>query len=212
MATLLLGHSQLEIKLDLYQGGDKVGFGSYKESTDRNGHRTREMKLWAKDDAQTKIRVFSTKVVDTNAYPISEEEQFDQESSSIRTSIVWRVRYDRSGNAIVTEYKDHQLKTEHTFPPIPGYSRADASDLWFSKVVPQPGTRAMSTVFDIEHAKWQVVETTFVGRRWITVSGRQIEANEVRDIRDGNVRNVFLDDKGQPVLMKNGPLRTEKRF
>jgi hypothetical protein len=210
--ALFGAHVQQEIKLDLFHGDDRVGSGTFKESTDKHGHRTRVIALYARDDAETKVKIVNTKVVDGNAFPIMEEEEFTQESGSIRSTIVWKVRYDRNGAAVLSESKDRKRYPDRTFAPIPGYSRADASDLWFSKVSPSMGTTVTSTVFDIEHAKWQVVETTYLGRKWIAVGGRQVEANEVRDIRDGNVKRVYLDDRGQPILMKNGQMRTEKHF
>ena len=212
LVALLSGHSQLEIKLDLYRGDDKVGYGTFTESTERGGHRSRRIKLWAKDDAETRIKIDNTKVVDSNAFPISEREEVVRESASMRSVIICEVRYDKNGAAVYSEYKDKVLYTKRTFPPLPGSSRADASDLWFTKVLPSSGTTVHSTVFDIEYAKWREVETTYLGKKWITVNGRQVEANEVRDIRDNKVRTVYLDDKGQPVLMKNGDLRTEKHF
>ena len=211
LIVLFAFHGQVETKLDLFRADEKVGSGLFSEKV-HGGHRIRETRFYTKDDAETKVRIINIKVVDSNAFPISEDEEFDRENRGFRSSLEWKVQYDKHGAAILSEFKDRKLLTKQTFAPIPGFSRADASDLWFNKVIPTVGTRVTCTVFDIEHARWQVVETTYLGKKWITVNNRQIEANEVIDIRDGNVRKVYLDDKGQPVLMRNGPLRTEKHF
>jgi len=210
--AIFAGHLQAEIKLDLFSGDDKLGIGTYRETFDRKGHRTSEFKIWSKGDTGMKIAIVKTKVIDAQGFPIREEEQIVQEVGRNRTERVLTVRYDDSGAAILSEHRGKTRFTERIYMPIPGYSRSDASDLWFSRTNPLPGTTVTSTVFDIEHARWQVVETTFIGKRWISVGGRQIEANEVRDVRDGNTRRVYLDDKGQPVLMKNGQMRTEKHY
>ncbi len=127
--------------------------------------------------------------------------------------MVLTVTYDDTGAAQLTEIKNKtKFTTERSYVPPPGYSRADVSDLWFSRTRPVPGTTVSSTIFDIEHARWQIVETTYTGRKSIIVGGRQVMVNEVVDVRDGNTRLVYLDEKGLPVLMKNGQSRTEKHF
>ena len=210
--VLFGGHTQAQIKLDLFSGDEKVGTGTYRETFDHKGHRTSEFLIKSLDDADKKVSVFQVKVIDAQGFPINEEEHIVEQDGRRRTDRLLIVVYDKSGAAHLTEHHGKERLTERIFMPIPGLSRADSSDLWFSKTIPLPGTTVLSTVFDIEHTRWQKVETTYVGKRWITVEGRQIEANEIRDVRDYNVRRVYVDDKGQPLLMKNGPIRTERHF
>jgi hypothetical protein len=211
--VLLGGHLlQAETKLDLFIGDEKVGYGTYKETTDHHGHRTTEFHIWSKPDSDTKVAVYQVKVIDAQGFPIREEERITQIDGKSRKDWVLTVKYDSSGAARVTEAKGKAKTTERIFMPIPGLSRADASDLWFSKTVPMPGTRVSSTVFDVENMVWRRVETTYIGKHWITVGGRQVEANEIRDVRDDYTRMVYLDDRGQPLLMKKGQNRTEKHF
>ena len=215
LLAIFAGHNQLETRLDLFSGDSKIGTGLYRETIDHKGHRKIEFHIWGQRADGTKVAIAQTKLIDDKAFPITEDEKYIEQASGPngpRTETLYHVRYDDSGAAVFSMTSGKNSTTRRTYPPLPGYSRADASDLWFSKTVPLPGTTVTSTVFDIENQNWQVVETTFLKRTWITVGGRQIEANEVRDIRDGKVRKVYLDDKGQPVLMKNGQLRTEKHF
>jgi len=212
MVIIASHHVQTETKLDLFSDDDKVGVGTYKESVDHKGHRTCEFHMWSKPDSDTKVSVYQVKVIDAQAFPIREEEVIVQVEGSTRKELTISVRYDSSGAARVIETKGKKKTTERIFMPIPGLSRADASDLWFSKTIPLPGTTVSSTVFDIENLVWRRVETTYVGKRWITVGGRRVESNEIRDVRDSNTRMVYLDDHGQPLLMKKGSNRTEKHF
>ena len=210
--AICVGFFQAETKLDLFSGDLNVGYGTYKESTDRQGHRTSRFQIRSREDSGSKTEVVLVKVIDGQGFPIREEETITLQEGKKRTERVLVVRYDESGAAHLTEQRGKTRFSERIYMPIPGYSRADASDLWFSKTRPLPGTTVTSTVFDIEHSRWRVVETTYIGKRWIVVGGRQVEAHEVRDIRDGNTRKLYLDDRGQPVLMKNGQMRTEKHF
>jgi len=212
LLAIFAAHNQLETKLDLFIGDDKVGTGIYKESKDHHGNRTSEFRIYSTRSDGSKIRLINTKVIDSKAFPIMEEEQIDEDLGRKHASTIWKVRYTDNGTAIFSETVDKVRYADRIKAPPAGYSRADSSDLWFTQTVPLPGTTVTSTSFAIEAKTWQVVETTYIGRKWITVGGRQIEANEVRDIRDGKVRRVFLDDKGQPVLMNNGKMRTEKHF
>jgi hypothetical protein len=209
---LLAGHSDAKTNLDLYRGDESVGVGTYEESTDHKGHRTSKFHIWTKDDSERKSSVFLVKVIDAQAFPLREEYHKVENYGKTRKEQIISVIYKDSGEAQVSEQEGKKHLTKRIFMPIPGLSRADASDLWFCTTVPLQGTRVTSTVFDIENMRWQAVETTYVGKRWITVGNRQVEANEIRDVRDGSTRWVYLDDKGQPLLMKNGSIRTERHF
>jgi len=206
------GHFQVETKLDLFDGDQWVGSGSYRESFDHKGHRTSVIRLWSRADAVTQTTIVQTKVIDSQGFPIRAEETHSERTGKTLRERVWTVVFNSSGEAIVTERRGKRKFAPRTSSPIPGYSRADASDLWFSKTHPQPGTQVSSTVFRIADQHWQIVVTTFVGRKWISVGGRQVEANEVLDVRDGVERRLYLDDQGQPLLMRNGSLRTERHF
>jgi hypothetical protein len=213
--VIFAGHRvQTETKLDLFVDDEKVGTGIYKESIDHKGRRTSEFHMWSKSDADTKVSVHQVKIIDAQGFPVREEEVVVQteEGGKNRMEYVITVNYDSSGNAHAVVQKGKKKSKERIFVPLPGLSRADASDLWFAKTRPLPGTTVASTVFDIENLGWLRVQTTYVGKRWITVGGRQVEANEIRDVRDGASRTVYLDDHGQPLLMKKGSNRTEKHF
>ena len=119
LVALLSGHSQLEIKLDLYRGDDKVGYGTFTESTERGGHRSRRIKLWAKDDAETRIKIDNTKVVDSNAFPISEREEVVRESASMRSVIICEVRYDKTGQPSIQNIKTRFSTQNERFRPSP---------------------------------------------------------------------------------------------
>jgi len=209
------GYTQTVTNLNLYRYETKVGSGKYTETKSGHGNRTSTFEIQSSDDGGTSIHIKQVKVIDTRAFPISEEEDMTEISAGpkphVLRKIKLKVRYDDSGAAVLSKFEEGSW-TERTFVPIPGYSRADASDLWFSKVIPKAGTTVSSTVFDIENAKWQVIKTTYVGKKWISIGGRQLETNEVQDVRDGGLRQVYLDNKGQPVLMINREMRTEKKF
>lgn len=210
--VLCAGRLQAEIKLDLFIGEEKVGYGTYKESTDHHGRRTNEFHMWSNPESGSKVAVYQIKVIDAQAFPIREEERITQIEGHTRKDWILTVIYDSTGAARVTETSGKKKTSERIYMPIPGLSKADASDLWFSKTIPLPGTRVTSTVFDVENLVWRRVETTYVGKKWIIVGGRQLEANEIRDVRDDFTRMVYLDDHGQPLLMKKGMNRTEKHF
>jgi len=205
-------HVQTETKLDLYSDDEKVGYGTYKETVGHKGQRTSEFRMWSKPDADTKISVHQLKVIDAQGFPIREEEAVVEIDGKKRKDYSITVNYDSAGRAHVVVQKDKTKSKEQIFLPIPGLSKADASDLWFTKTNPLPGTTVSSTLFDIENLVWRRVQTTYDGKRWISVGGRQVEANQIRDVRDGTARIVYLDDRGQPLLMKKGPNRTEKHF
>ena len=206
------GFSQAETKLDLYAGDSLAGRATYVEKFDHRGHKTSTFRLYGRGEGNVQRRIIQIKVIDARAFPISEEETIIEEGPRGKSEVLLKVRYDDSGAAILDLTRDRLATITRSYVPLPGYSRADASDLWFSKSRPSPGTSVRSTVFDIESAKWQRVETTFVGKRWIVISGHRVEVNEVRDVRDGVVREVYLDDHGQPVLMRQGQYRTEKHL
>lgn len=211
----MVGFSKTEIQLDIYRGDAKVGGGSYSEKFD-HGRKTSIFILQGKEDDGTTRKIVQTKVIDRNAVPITESETITESGSGGKHEISLKVHYDDTGTAVlVVTQDDHQSRartTERTTSPPLGYSLADESDLWFSQKQPSPGTTVRSTVFDIENARWQRVETTYVGKRWINLGVHRIQVHEVRDVRDGVLREVYLDDKGLPVLMKAGMFRTEKHF
>lgn len=201
-----------DIKLDLFLGESKIGTGTYSESFDHHGRKTSVTKLWGKNVKGVKMTITQIKEIDKDGYPIHEEETVIEGTGKQADERNYNVKYDSTGAAILILVTNKRATTERSFVPPPGLSRADASDLWFSKTKPLSGTSIRSTVFDIENMSWQIVETTFVGKRWVTASGRSVEANLIVDIRDGVKREVYLDDKGLPVLMKTGPHRVEKHF
>ncbi len=209
--ALCAGFSQTETKLNLYSGDNAAGKGTYTEKFDHHGRKTSVFRLVGSSGGVVRT-ITQTKVIDSRAFPISEEEVITEKGPRSKSELVLKVRYDDTGAAILDMTKDKVSTTTRSYVPLPGYSRADLSDLWFSKIRPTVGTTVRSTVFDIENARWQRVETTYVGKRSIYISERRLEVHEVRDVRDGIVREVYLDDKGQPVLMKSGQYRTEKHF
>jgi len=205
-------HTEFQTKLDLFKGDLPAGSGTYTEKFDRSGHKTSTFLLKGREVGGVDRTVHQIKVIDGNAFPISEEETIIEKGPKGRYELILKVRYDSTGAAILDTTEDKYKTTTRSYVPLAGYSLADESDLWFSKTHPKAGTTVRSTVFDIENSGWQRIETTYIGKKWITVDGHRLNVHEVRDVRDGVMREVYLDDKGQPVLMKSGQFRTEKRF
>ena len=213
MCVCALHSDKTKVELDFYNDGMKIGTGSYEEIFDRKaGQKTSIFKIIGTGKGGGKLVITQTKVIDRSAYPLSEKEVTEEIGGRSPSRTVSEVTYDDTGTAILRLITS-KGRTVRTFNPPRGYSRADVSDLWFSWIPNvTPGTTVQSTVFDIEKPSWQRIETKYVGKTWITVSGHSIECHEVQDIRDGNARKLYLDDHGMPVLMINGPFRTEKHF
>jgi hypothetical protein len=204
-------HFQSEVKLDCYKNDVFAGKGTYTEKFE-HGRRTSTFHLSGHEKRGIDRTIIQVKTIDSRAFPISEEETVVETGPGGKHELELKVRYDDTYTAILVTVEDRVKTTERTYPPPPGYSLADESDLWFSRLRPVPNTTVRSTVFDIENHGWQRIETTYIGKCWISVGNRRLEVNEVRDVRDGVLREVYLDDKGLPVLMTSGQNRTERHF
>ena len=79
---------QVEAKLDLFDGDERVGFGTYKDSVDHKGRRTTVFHLWSRADAVTKTSITHTKVIDSQGFPIREEEEQIERTGGTRSECV----------------------------------------------------------------------------------------------------------------------------
>ena len=99
--------------------------------------------------------------------------------------------------------KDITLATKTT--------RADPSNFWFKKVTPDPGTSITYQSFDLQEAKWSDVTLKFVGKVKVKIGDQELEENEIDRKEGEDETKIYVDTKGDAVLIIDGEMRIERQ-
>ena len=95
--------------------------------------------------------------------------------------------------------------------PPPSVPSQDDSAFWFVRDHPKPGDTVYFGWFDILNLKWIAVERTFVGKKPVPNAHVLGDANVVTEKRDGVESTLYLDDRGEPILIESGTTRMVRR-
>lgn len=98
--------------------------------------------------------------------------------------------------------KDVSLATKTT--------RADPTNFWWKGVVPEVGKTVTYQSFDLESQEWSDVTLKYVGKATIKLGDKDVEANEVDRTEGDESSKIYVDDKGDAVLVEDGDMRIER--
>jgi hypothetical protein len=103
-------------------------------------------------------------------------------------------------------------KDEKTVALSTKTSRSDLSNFWFKKSKPDVGATVTYQTFDFEELKWADVTLQFVGRAKIKVGDKDLEENEIDRTEGDRSSKIYVDEKGDAVLILDGEMRVERQM
>jgi hypothetical protein len=112
---------------------------------------------------------------------------------------------------------DDDQKDEQEVPLADKTPRADATNFWWKNSKPSSGDSVTYQSFDMEEMKWTKVTLKFVGRSKIKIGDQELDANEVDRTQievdhpeAQETSKVYVDDKGDPLVIEEGEMRIER--
>ncbi len=156
-----------------------------------------------------------TIVTHINAQGITTKVEFEMPSTAIIDGRAVKGTTKITANLFAT-------KTVETIIRVPGRTirqpilpsavpAQDDSAFWFIRDHPKPGAAVYFGWFDIMNLKWIAIERTYVGRKPIPNAPIVGEANVVTEKRDGIESTLYLDDRGEPIVIESGTTRMVRR-
>ena len=104
-------------------------------------------------------------------------------------------------------------KTEPPAVPLASKtSRVDPTNFWFKKGSPDVGTSVVYQGFDVLEGKWSDITLKYVGKKKIKVDGQEVEANEIDRTEGDDSSTIYVDSKGDLVLLVDGDMRIERQM
>ncbi len=101
-------------------------------------------------------------------------------------------------------------KDEKDIPLADKTSRADATNFWWKSVTPKAGDSVTYQSFNMEQLTWSNVTLKYVGKAKVKIGDKELEANEVERTEDEETTKVYLDEKGDPLVVEEGDMRIER--
>jgi hypothetical protein len=88
--------------------------------------------------------------------------------------------------------------------------RADPTNFWWKGVTPDAGQTVTYQSFDLETLTWSDVTLKFVGRTKVKLGDKEVDANEVDRTEGEESSKIYVDDKGDALLVEDGDMRIER--
>ena len=101
-------------------------------------------------------------------------------------------------------------KDEKEVPLATKLSRVDETNFWFKSVVPEVGKKVSYQGFDMQTLTWSDVTHTYVGKSKVKIGDEERELYQINREADEDKSTIYLDDKGDPVLIVEGDMRIER--
>jgi|GEM_PF-6735036 len=105
--------------------------------------------------------------------------------------------------AKVTAWQDDQ-KDEKQIELTTKTARADATNFWFKPNKPKDGDSVTYQAFDVEDLSWSDVTLKMVGKKTVKVGGKDVDAYEIDRTQGDDKSTIYVDDKGDAVLVVEG--------
>jgi hypothetical protein len=107
---------------------------------------------------------------------------------------------------------DGDQKEEKEVPLSTKTSRVDATNFWFKKDKPALGDTVTYQAFDLQEMKWSDVKLKFVGKAKVKIGDTEIEENEIDRTEGEETTQIYVDEKGDAVLILDGEMRIERKM
>jgi hypothetical protein len=121
-----------------------------------------------------------------------------------------KVRAKLSDDGAKLSIWDDDNKDEKEIPLGDKTSRVDATNFWWKTTKPDPGQTVTYQSFDMEEMKWSDVTLKFVGKAKVKIGGQEYDANEIDRTEDDETSKVYVDDKGDALVIEDGDMRIER--
>lgn len=184
------------IQLRVSQGNKKVGevVNSFRLTPEGNKVSDTRMSI---ELAPVKATITITTTVDALGFPVRKIQKSQIGESGDKVSII--VDFSKTNAHYVREIKG--VRTVSNYPVPEGISPADPSEFWFLRDRPGAGTKVKFASFNIDLQKWEIVETTYVGKKTLIIDGAEKAGFEVSVLRDGRAGTLIVDERGQILQM-----------
>ncbi len=148
-------------------------------------------------------------------------------ASSVTTAGGMPVKYrqssDQNGTAaedITAEYNNKGVTyrdkakggtTKFVAAQKPG-SMVNPSESWFITTTPKKGAKATYSSFSFKDGKWKPATKTYLGDETITLGGKTVKAHKLHEKNTEEESDVYVDDKGYPLMFEVSGMHIERRF
>jgi hypothetical protein len=202
MVVLACATAHGQVKLDIYSNGKKAGTGSF-GYTLAGGNKTIELKMNI-DQGQRTSMLIKTLV---DAKGARQREEFvtvptADQSMTVRIATLFSTK---AANVQIT-YGGKNLKRVINLPKD-ATTRNDPSEWWFITNVPKVGDSASYYSFSNQSLAWDITKVKFLGKKPVKLGSKTVQGNHLEQTQRGLVTNIYLDDKGLPLLIESPALK-----
>lgn len=202
IATSAVACASSAIKFDVFSGKEKIGDGVYLASV------TPQSKTSTLTITIGERRIGQTNIVDQYGQQVKVEVHVVKSESLIEKNVA---TFDVKGNATYERSANgHNFKK--VFPLGRKGTRKDASEYWFIRNRPAAMTWSQYYTFSISSRKWQLAKTTYMGKKAVQVGAKKVNANLVVQVEPGDKLTMWLDDKGDPLIIDTGAIRMVRHW
>lgn len=208
-AMALLGVSWADVILDVKENG--IPAGTIQWSVRVSGKEKIERQIIQPGSNLPRKTIVSH----TNSQGITTKVEFEMPSTAIVDGRPVRGTTKITANLFETKTVEAVIRVPGRTirqPILPSAVPAqDDSAFWFIRDHPKPGATVYFGWFDIMNLKWIAIERTYIGKKPIPNSPIVGDANVVTERRDGVDSTLYLDDRGEPILIESGTTRMVRR-
>lgn len=200
-----VGVGAAQVQYVAYQDGKRVGDVVSTFKVDDEGKKTTDTRF-TMSSGNLKITLVITAITDPTGAPVRRIQKLTLGDQAPVTTVI-DFKADRATTVI--DQKGHRMVQNHMAPT--GASLKDPSEFWFVRDRPAPGATVKFTGFNSDTHRWDQVESTYLGKRTITIGDVKYDGFEIRVMRNGKPGTVVVNDKGEIIqLIDTSGLRLER--
>jgi hypothetical protein len=185
-----------QMRFSVSQGGRALGEATMTQRVLASGGKAVELRVELSAPGR-KVTVRQQSEYDAHGAPMRmSQEVLDGERRLSGTTAT----FDEEGAHIVVDEggsrKTRQAKLVASAP------RRDASEFWFLRDHPEPGTTLKVFRLDLERQEWVLAEVAYTGRKLVKLATTQLRARQVTMRVGDRTVTTSYDDRGLPMLIE----------
>ncbi len=189
-----------QAKLNITRGGKQIGTANATHRLNPDGSKLVQLSLEL-TNGQAKVKIRQESTYSAKGEPVRSYQEMTGENPRRSRRVI--VTYDSDGaNVVIDEDGKRETKKVVLSKTAP---REQKNEFWFLRDKPKTGAAEESYRFNLDSLEWQLVRTTYVGPKTLTIGGKSIKCHEIKS-SDGV---SWVDEKGLPVRADYSGVRFE---
>lgn len=190
-----------QVKLNILRGTSSIGTANANHRLNPDGSKLVQLSMELIGAQGQKVKIRQESTYNAKGEPVRSYQELTGEKPRKSRRLV--VTYDADGANVVID-EDGKRETKHV-PLTKTAPRTQKNEFWFLRDKPKAGTTEEYYRFSLDSMEWQIVRTTYVGPKTLTINGKSVKCHEIKS-SDGS---YWVDDKGLPVRLDYSGVRFE---